>query len=184
MNTVFGQKIYLKPFAPEHVEDPQYFAWLNDYEVVRFIGREEYLGKFTVADLREYVEQLWANPYASFFAVYATDTDAFIGTTKINFMSEKQRRSGVCDVGIMIGSRAYWGKGLSTDILRTVSAYAFDELGARKLGAGAYSLNVPVIRAFLRVGYKEEGRLREQLAIDDSYCEHVLLGCFAHELVR
>lgn len=185
MQVVRGQNIYLQPFTSEHVESLCYFDWLNDIEVVRYLGREEYPGKFSIVDLRDYAKQMWESPYVSFFAVYAAGTDRFIGTAKINFLNEKLHKSGIADVGIMLGDRSCWGKGLGADVLRTASVYAFDKLRARKLTAGAYSLNTAVIRAFLKIGYKEEGRLRNQFFIgENDYCDHVLLGCLAHELIR
>lgn len=179
-----GRQVDLVPFGREHVEDPDYFKWLTDADVYRYIGRDEYFQKLELDELRRYAEEMWANPFVSFFAVHATDTDRFIGTAKINFMHERFRQSGIADLGIMIGERAYWGKGLSIDILRTISIHAFDDLGARKLTAGAFSLNVPVIKAFLRLGFKRDACLREQLAVADGYCDHILLSCFAPELVR
>ena len=179
-----GRQVYLVPFVEKHVEDPDYFKWLTDADVYRYIGRDEYFQQLELEELRRYAAEMWANPFVTFFAVYATDTDRFIGTAKVNFTHEHFRQSGIADLGIMIGERGYWGKGLSIDILRTISIHAFDDLGARKLTAGAFSLNVPVIKAFLRLGFKQDACLREQLAAADGYCDHILLSCFEHELVR
>lgn len=183
-STLRGRQVYLVPFAEKHVEDPDYFKWLTDVDVYQFIGRDEYFQQLELDELRRYSAEMWANPFVSFFAVYATETDRFIGTAKVNFMNDSLRQSGVADLGIMIGERGYWGKGLSIDILRTISIHAFDDLGARKLTAGAFSLNVPVIKAFLRLGFKQDACLRKQLAVADGYCDHILLSCFDHELLR
>ena len=62
----------------------------------------------------------------------------------------------------MLGDRNFWGKGMSTDILRAISIYAFDTLKARKLSAGAYSLNVAV--AFGIVGFRLRERWKQRVA--------------------
>ena len=75
--------------------------------------------------------------------------------------------------------------GLSIDVLRAVSCHVFDQLSARKLVAGIYSLNVAVVKAFLRIGFTVDGSLRKQLRVDEGcYCDHVLLSCFENELAR
>lgn len=178
-----GEQIHIVPFGKEHLNDPRYFVWLNDIDVVRYLGRDEYLEPIPFAEVQQYVEEVWASKYCAFFAVFHNNGNHFIGTTKINFLNDRGLKNQVADIGIMIGERDYWGKGLATDILRAISQYAFNELGVRKLTAGAMSPNVAVLRAFERIGYVEEARLRQHLSIEgEEYCDHVLLGCFREEL--
>jgi RimJ/RimL family protein N-acetyltransferase len=179
-----GERIHVVPFESEHLNDPKYFAWLNDIDVVRYLGRDEYLEPIPFAEVQEYVGEVWASKYCSFLAVYHSDGNHFIGTAKINYLNDRGLKNKVADIGIMIGEREYWGKGLATDVLRSISHYAFDSMGVRKLTAGAMSPNVAVLRAFERIGYIEEARLRRHLSVGDlEYCDHVLLGCFKEELL-
>lgn len=179
-----GYRVRLELFNSNHLYDPAYYRWLCDREVVRFIGRSELLKGIPFEEAKRYVEQLWENSYCHFFAVHDSTNGNFIGTAKVNFSSEEGRAHGIADIGIMLGERDYWGRGLSVDVLRSVSAYAFDQLKARKLTAGAFSVNEPVIRAFLRIGFRVDGRARQQLLVDDGYCDHVLMSCFERELLR
>lgn len=178
-----GQRIHMVRFERRHLDDPAYYGWLRDMDVVRYIGRDELLEGIPFSEVEDYVKQLWANDNCWFLAVYHAKSGTFIGTAKINFLNERGRRNGIADIGIMLGERDFWGQGLATDVLRTVSKFAFDKLGARKLSAGAMAPNAAVVRAFLRVGYVEEGRLRRYLSIGGDYCDHVLLGCFKDELL-
>ncbi|MBM4229827.1 MAG: GNAT family N-acetyltransferase [Gammaproteobacteria bacterium] len=179
-----GGRVRLVPFSATHLYDQAYYGWLCDREVVRFIGRTELLEGITFEEAKRYVEQLWENQYCNFFAVHESINGSFIGTAKVNFSSAEGRKHGIADVGIMIGERDWWGRGLSIDILRSVSIYSFDQLKARKLTAGAWSVNEPVIKAFLRIGFRIDGRARQQLPVDNGYCDHVLMSCFERELLR
>jgi ribosomal-protein-alanine N-acetyltransferase len=179
-----GKHVQLQPFDVNHLHDPAYYGWLCDKEVVRYIGRDELLQGIPFEEAQKYVQQLWQSPFCSFFAVHETASRKFIGTAKVNFMSEDGRKHGIADIGIMLGDRNYWGRGLSVDVLRAVSSHAFDQLKARKLTAGAFSVNEPVIKAFLRIGFRVDGRARQQLFVDDGYCDHVLMSCFEAELIR
>ena len=178
-----GERIHIVPFGNDHLNNSRYFAWLNDIDVVRYLGRDEYLEHIPFAEVQQYVEEVRASKYCSFFAVYHTEENFFIGTAKINFLNDRGLKNKIADIGIMIGERDYWGKGLATDILRAISQYAFVEMGVRKLTAGAASPNVAVLKAFERIGYVEEARLRRHLSIEgEGYCDHILLGCFREEL--
>lgn len=179
-----GQRIHMVRFESQHLHDPAYYRWLCDQNVVRYIGRAELINGISFPEITDYVEQLWTNKYCNFFAVFNSVDDKFIGTAKVNSLTERGLRRDIADVGIMIGEREYRGKGLSSDILRATSVFAFDVLNARKLSAGAYAINIPVIKAFLRIGYKIDGTLRQQLQVEDRYCDHVLMSCFKDELIR
>lgn len=177
-----GQLTHMVRFERNHLNDPNYYHWINDINVVRYIGRDELLTGISFEEAEQYVQQLWRNEHCIFLAVYHTESGKFVGTAKINFINERGRKHGLADIGIMLGDRNFRGKGLATDILRAISVYAFENLLARKLTAGAMSPNEAVVRAFLRIGYVEEGRLRRQLPIENGYCDHVLLSCFRDEL--
>lgn len=181
---ITGKRVYLEPFASTHLYDPAYYGWLRDIDVVRYIGREELLQGIPFEEAESYVKQLWNDEYCHFLAVRHMETDQFIGTAKVNFISAQGRKHGIADMGIMLGERSFWGQGLAKDILQAISIFAFDQLHARKLSAGGYSLNEAVVKAFLRIGYKIDGSLRQQLAVGDGYCDHVLMSCFEDELVR
>jgi len=184
MLRINGKIAHLVPFEEKHLIDPAYHAWLKDFEVIRYIGRDEYLKPIPFEKVREYVENLWADKYCSFYAVYYSKANSFIGTAKISYFNEAGLKMRTADIGIMIGDRSYWGKGIATDALFAVCHYAFNGLNARKLTAGAASANCAVIRAFQKIGFVEEGRLRKKLLISGKYMDHVLLGCFREELLN
>lgn len=182
MLKIESYKVYLVPFEERHLNDPAYFEWLTDYEVMRFIGREEYLKPIRFERVKEYVEALWKSKYCSFFAIHLKD-DTFIGTLKLNFIDDAGCVTQSADIGIMIGHRVSWGKGLATDALTTICKYAFDKLGVRKLTAGTNASNIGMIKAFKKLGFVEEGRLRKKLLVEGTYHDHILLGCFKEELI-
>ena len=179
-----GQRTYLVPFLQQHLENPCYIEWLRDVDVVKYIGREEYLLPVQFDQVNDYVRGLWNDSTCAFFALYRKDQDSFIGTAKVAFGGEAGLRARIADLGIMIGDKASWGKGFAGDAIMAMSQYAFDVLGARKLSAGAVDGNIAVIRAFRKAGFVEEGRLRQKVFVGGDYRDHVLLGCFPDELRR
>lgn len=184
MTRLLGRRVYLVPFSEQHLADSKYLSWVSDPNVMRYVGRDEYLRPIAFSEVRKYVERLWSAKGCTFLAIHHSAHDAFIGTVKIHFFDLEGQRRGVADIGIMIGNRDFRGKGLASDALHTACRYAFDELAARKLTAGAMAPNEPVIRAFKKIGFVEEGRLRNHLLVAGEQVDHVLLGCFEAELQR
>ena len=174
-----GRKVVLREFDMNHLNDACYFEWLRDPEVVISIYRMEYLLPMSLEALRTYVESLWSSGRDCFFAVHEKESGKFVGTQRIGHIDW---RSGIGDVGVLIGDRTCWGRGYATDAVRIACAYAFDILSLRKLTGGTPMSNAAMIRCFERLGFKEEGRLRSQLLMRGEYEDHVLFGLLKGEL--
>jgi ribosomal-protein-alanine N-acetyltransferase len=181
---IIGNKIYLENFNESHLHNPSYLVWLRDIDVMKYVGREEYLKPISFEEVKEYVKNVLKDKYSIFFAVHDKESGEFIGTTKVNFINEMGIKTQTADIGIMIGNKAFWGKGLAKDILYTISEYCFNDLNLRKLTAGAFKQNVAVIKAFTKIGYLEEACIREKILINNEYFDQVLLGCFRNELKK
>lgn len=63
-------------------------------------------------------------------------------------------------VGYWLGE-PYWGRGIATEALRLVTAYAFDHFDLLRLEAGVFDYNPASARVLEKVGYTFEGRLRK-----------------------
>lgn len=179
MLSLRGEKTYLVEFTESYLAKPEYFAWLRDLDVVTGIHRLDYLMPLDEREIRDYVLSLLRSKADCFFALHEASSERFIGTVKLGHIDW---RTGTGDVGILIGERSAQGKGYSKDAVRTLSRYAFDRLSLRKLTAGTASNNLPMMKCFTSLGYKEEGRLREKLLVGGRYVDHVLYGLFKPEL--
>lgn len=173
-----GKLSYLVPFGDSHLREECYFDWLSDYEVMKTINRLEYLMPIEFEEVIAYVNDLLKSDSDIFFALYMNDGDEFIGTVRV---AKMDWRHGLADVGILIGNRSAWGRGIASDAINTVSRYLFETLGFRKLTAGALSNNVAVVRAFEKNGYVKEALFREQFRFENEFVDHVYLGCLQQE---
>lgn len=173
-----GRKVVLREFGQDHLNDPKYFAWLRDPEVVLPIYRMEYLLPLSLDAVRSYVESLWKSGRDAFFAIHEKESGTFVGTQRVGHIDW---RSGVGDIGVLIGDRACWGKGYATDAVRTACGYSFETLSLRRLTGGTPASNEAMCRCFRRLGFREEGRLRKQLLIRGRYDDHVLYGLIKDE---
>lgn len=154
-----------------------YLGWLNDMDVVRPIASP---GLMKPKDL-EFIEASFARFTRSdsqgFFIHFAPD-QAFIGTTKLDSISSHCRSAWD---GIMIGDKRYHGRGLARRVYRVLLAYAFIELGLNRVSGGCNEKNTPMVTTFRRLGYTQEGRLRQADLIDAEFSDHLYFGILRDE---
>ena len=178
MLTIAGRLVFLKEFSENNLCDPKYFGWLRDLESVTMLYHLEYLMPINFQAVEKNVRSVQSSGKDCFIAIYLQDNEEFIGTLKIGHIDW---RSGIGDIGIMIGEKQHRGKGISTDVVSTACSYAFNHLSLRKLIAGTPATNIAMRRCFKRVGFEEEGCLRKQLLIGGTYIDHILFGMFKEE---
>lgn len=176
-----GEKVTLREFTREHLDDPRYFQWLRDPQVVLPIYRMEYLLPLSPDTVRQYVESLWKSGRDCFFGVHENASGRFIGTQRIGHIDW---RSGIADLGILLGDRSAWGKGYAKDAMAVACRYAFGMLSLRRLSGGTPASSTAMTRCFLRLGFREEGRLRQQLLIGGDYEDHILFGLLKEEFTE
>jgi len=178
--TLRGDVVLLEEFSEEHLEDDRYLSWLRDVDLLVSIGRPEYLLPGSADQIREQARVMMLNGTDRFFAIRSLDSQEFVGTFKIGHINW---RTGVGDVGIIIGEHSARGKGFSTDALRTGCGFALGPLGLRRLTGGTTETNVAMIRCFERVGFKREGVLRKHDVARGVNLDHVLFGLLREEFV-
>lgn len=83
-----------------------------------------------------------------------------------------------CELGITIGDASYWGQGYGSESVKLLLDYAFRLRNIRKVFLTVNGNNARAIRAYQKCGFKEEGRLREQVWSDGRYIDLVYMGVF------
>jgi len=174
-----GKLTRVVPFSRHHRDSDSYLSWLNDPDVIKGLNLPNYHGGVERSTLQEYADQMAALQSVVFLAVHDITDDAFIGTVKAGQVS---LHAQTADIGIMIGQRDRWGRGLGGDAVSVLSTHLFDTARLRKLTAGAMASNPAVISVFQKLGFQQEGRLRQQDLHDGRLYDHLLFGVFAEEL--
>lgn len=148
-----------------------YRLWMNDATVTRYL---EARGRaYSESDLRAYVKRIAANPDALFMAIVAKDDGMHIGNIKLEPIIRRHRRA---EMGIVIGVGDRRGRGLGAEAIAATVEYAFNDLGLCRITAGVYAPNLASLKAFLRAGFREEGRRPFHWRLDDRWADDILLG--------
>lgn len=94
-----------------------------------------------------------------------------IGTTGIHQIDWKSLNA---TTGTLIGDRRTWGKGIGRELMRIRMDFAFTELTLRKLKSSYVEGNEASRRAQLAAGYREVGRLRQEIFREGRWLDLIL----------
>ena len=148
------QRLILRRIGRRDAKD--IFAYASDPEVARHVL---WTPHSSIRDSRRYVRWMkrqYRNGDPSSFAIELKETGRMIGT--IGFVSCSPE-DGLVEVGYSIG-REHWGRGYTTEALRTVLDFAFTELGVYRV-EGRYEWDNPASgRVMEKCGMRLEGTLR------------------------
>lgn len=118
------------------------------------------------------------NDTADLFEIYLSERDKLIGIVDLHDIDTLNRR---CYVKCIIGDRKYVGKKYEVEALRQTLAYCFNELGMHKVYTTAYDSNTGWIEEVQKMGFRQEGKLREHAIKKDKYCDKFVFGLLAEE---
>jgi [ribosomal protein S5]-alanine N-acetyltransferase len=92
-----------------------------------------------------------------------------VGTIGITIHDHK------AEIGYWLG-RAYWGKGIMTEVVKEITKYCFNELGLRRMYAYTFPKNKASMRVLEKAGYKFEGILRKNVVRGDKLIDEYLFA--------
>jgi RimJ/RimL family protein N-acetyltransferase len=96
-------------------------------------------------------------------------------------LREPNEHWGVAEIGYMIDPDA-WNNGYATDAVDGICRHAFEERRLNKVYATVYARNDGSRRVLEKVGFTEEGRLRQEGFVGGEHVDVLRYGLLAEEL--
>lgn len=169
-----GNDIELKPFDTSIVTD-EYLDWLGCPQINKFL--EVRRSKITKGSLFDYVEATISSESTEAFAIIDKKTKLHIGNIKLDSIDLYHERA---EVGLLIGNREFWGRGVATKAIELISDYAFKKRNLRKLTAGIYEGNIGSCKAFQGAGFILEARLEKHWRFEDGFQDGLIFSKFSN----
>ncbi len=150
-----GKKVRLVPLEKErHFENA--VRWLNDPEITPWMLTGDFpITRLQEQDFFERMARTTDQPTDISFAI-ETLADEHIGFTGLHAINY---RHGVGTTGTIIGRSGLWNRGYGTDAVAVRSRFVFNVFGLRMVLSEVMTENVGSLRALLKNGYREYGRL-------------------------
>lgn len=80
------------------------------------------------------------------------------------------------DLGLCIGEKEKWGRGYGTEATQLLLRESFEQLNLNKVGWWTFAENKGSIALAKKLGFKEEGRLKDQLFFNSKWHDSIIFG--------
>ena len=150
----------------------QYVEWLNDSEINKYLeSRFQYQNQLTV---KEFVTACKESKVNFLFGIFIKNGMKHIGNIKLGPINTHHEYA---EIGLMIGDKDFWGRGIASQVISMVTQFGFYELKLKKLGSGCYESNIGSKKAFEKSGYQIEGLMRNCVKLNNTRESVLRLGC-------
>lgn len=168
-----GETVRLAPLAK--ADAPTIAPWYEDAEFMRLLDADPAFPK-TVEEVEEMIAEMRKNK-AHVFALRRLADDVLMG---MGGLDEISWSNGVAFAVVGLG-RPYWNQGYGTEAMAMILRYAFDELNLHKVQLTVFGYNPRALAVYRKVGFREEGVMREFLHRDGARHDLIMMGILARE---
>lgn len=106
-----------------------------------------------ISEQYEYIEECESDEEGYYWSI-ETNEGVVIGTVSL---LEINNHHSSAEIGIVVGDKNYWGKGVATEIIKELVKYAFNELNLSCLSAEVEVSNLGMQKVFQKSGFIQDG---------------------------
>ncbi len=153
------------------------WEWRDRDAIVRYANnrkvsinlRDRFPYPYTARDARNWLDVVVdSKPETNFAIDVAAEAVGGIGFTP---QHDVERRSA--EIGYWLGE-PFWGRGIATEALITVTEYAFANFDLCRLYAHVFDWNAASARVLEKAGYEFEGRLKNSVTKDGQTIDQLM----------
>jgi len=173
---IFGKRVRLR--GVEKKDITKFVGWLNDPEV-----RDNLLIYWPITEWEEaeWFEGLQKRDQAEkplAIEVNTPDGWQLIGNSGFHHVDWKNRSA---EVGIFIGDKDYWNQGYGSEAMHLLLKVGFDRLNLNRIYLQVFDSNPRAVRAYEKVGFVHEGRLRQDIFLNGNYVDVLMMSVLRSE---
>ncbi|WP_049572851.1 GNAT family N-acetyltransferase [Nonomuraea sp. SBT364] len=166
-----GSRVTLRPVGPEHAEG--LFELVSDAEVRRLTGSH---GEIDLEASRRWCATRADHDDRLDLAIMAGD--AYVGEVVLN---EYDPANLSCNLRIaLLGSRVF-GRGYGTEAIELVLDHAFTTTPLHRVSLEVHAFNERARHVYKKIGFVEEGVLRDALRWDGEWHDSVVMSVLRRE---
>ncbi len=168
-NLIFkGTRIYLRELEEKDVSQ-EYCNWLNDPIVNKFLCAKS----AKMEELKLYVKKRKQNPNCLFFGIFLINSNKHIGNVKLEPIDWTDKRA---TLGICIGDKNYWGKGICNKVMKLIIEGAFSKLELEKIDLAVSSENKAAIICYLKAGLRIDSCIPVTDKYENTLCYRIIMS--------
>jgi RimJ/RimL family protein N-acetyltransferase len=169
-----GKRVKLRAFREDDLKNS--LAMMNNQAVTRFL---QFMHPVSLVQERAWLEGMMRGdqPDAVGYAIDSADGE-FLGTVGLMHIDRRNRSA---ELGISIARPEEWGKGYGTEAALLMLRHAFEELNLHRVFLRVYEYNARGQKSYAKLGFVEEGRMRQAHYRHGAYHDVLLMSVLADE---
>ena len=172
-----GKRVYLRPIENEDL-DFFYAKTLWDEEGRRLTGTQTV---FSRSGVQNWFENISTDSGRVDLFICLHENNQPIGDIAMLDIDHQNRNSVV---RISIFDHEFWGNGYGTEAMSLLLKYGFEILNLHRIGLDVYSFNKRGIKSYEKLGFKQEGIIREELFYGGKYHDSIKMGVLKDEFIQ
>ncbi|WP_328476248.1 GNAT family N-acetyltransferase [Actinoplanes sp. NBC_00393] len=167
-----GDLVKLRAMEPSDAE--ALWRWNHDPDVMRWMD-EGY--PQSLARVQDWMNERSRNTYDD--VLFGIDVDGrLIGMIRLH---GAEPETGIAELDIYLGEKDCWGGGYGTDAVRTACRYGFEKMRLHKITLTVVAGNEAAHHIYKKVGFVDEGRLRQVFRRDGQWWDKYTMGLLRDE---
>lgn len=176
MKTKELPKVYLRELTLGDVEDR--YQWCLDKEVTNHLNMPEKYPPFSKEETESWIKMCISKTNGYEQKAIVTEEGRHIGWIDLKNIDKLNRHA---ELGVAIGDKTYWGKGYGFSAMKEMLLWGFNELELNKIWLRVEVDNEKAIKSYKKMGYVEEGILRQDRLRNGEYVDRVRMSILKHE---
>ena len=169
-------RLRLRPLERSDAEDA--FRVLSNTTAMKYYGTPPHKDlEFTQKQFIDIMLSRFKHRDAVLFVVTLKDEDKYIG--HISAM-QFDRFFKFVDLAYII-DQEYWGQGIATEAVTRVVNFLVNTMKIHKIRAGFFAKNIASKRVLQKVGFKQEGYLRDNAFLDGVFQDEYFMALLASD---
>ncbi|MEI5907933.1 GNAT family N-acetyltransferase [Bacillus spongiae] len=156
------ERLKLVQLSEKHIQ--AYYEIMSNDEVTKYYGMDSLQ---TIEDAEKIVNSMhsvFEMRRGIRWGIILKDTKEFIGTLGLNNLQVGSKKA---EIGYELHP-SHWKKGITSEAVKEVLRYSFEELDLFRIGAVTYPQNTSSTQLLSRLGFTKEGLLRGYLYQNNS----------------
>ena len=169
-----GERIELRRHARENYR--LYGEWYGDPEIWRLTSWAA--SPLSPSAVERLFEERELSSTDDAFAIHLKGEDEPIGVISLMNISEANDSA---ELSVIVGHLEDRHHGYGAEAIGMILRYGFEELGLNRVGLSAFEFNEDAISTYQKLGFREEGRLRQALKRDGAFHDAILMSVLRSE---
>lgn len=148
-NVVINSKRFILKTLKSDDISQRYVSWIRESSKDGFI----LYNKADLIDLKNYVEEINLKKNVLFLGIFVRNSGEHIGNIKYDPINTDKKYS---IMGILVGERDWRSKSVASEAIIATANFLKEDFGIRYIYLGVNRKNIPAIKAFKKVGFKEK----------------------------